>query len=395
MGKRGAGAGGRVAGGSPPGLKYGPPAADSCLDQADTELYEKQTVRLGQVGEWSTMMERYQTRLRDYALATSETDRQRVSGELAELSARANELQDAYETQIDSDADRRAFETLLAARQRYLEPAGRVVELVDQGLQEDAMALLGGDAGQAGAAYSESLDVIADSRLEAAGETATANTALYERTRAILFAVLALGVLLAIVTAFFIARWISSRLHLVVERVEMLQGQDIASLGTGARAMARGELDHTIQYGTQPLELDLDDEVGALARAVDAIIGSTAETARSFEQAQGVLKRVVAETDERVTAARQGRLDERSDAQAFEGGYRDLIGGLNGLMDAIATPINEATRVLERMAERDLSVRMEGDYEGGYARIKRSLNGALEGLEEALGEVSAVAGQVA
>ncbi|MFW6331128.1 MAG: MCP four helix bundle domain-containing protein, partial [Gemmatimonadota bacterium] len=141
------------------------------LDRADTELYEKQTVRLGQVGEWSTMMERYQTRLRDYALATSEADRQRVSGELAELSARANELQDAYETQIDSDADRRAFETLLAARQRYLEPAGRVVELVDQGLQEDAMALLGGDAGQAGAAYSESLDVIADSRLEAAGET--------------------------------------------------------------------------------------------------------------------------------------------------------------------------------------------------------------------------------
>ncbi|MFW5951602.1 MAG: MCP four helix bundle domain-containing protein [Gemmatimonadota bacterium] len=122
------------------------------LDRADTELYEKQTVRLGQVGEWSTMMERYQTRLRDYALATSEADRQRVSGELAELSARANELQDAYETQIDSDPDRRAFETLLAARQSYLQPARRVVELVDQGLREDAMALLGGDAGQAGAA---------------------------------------------------------------------------------------------------------------------------------------------------------------------------------------------------------------------------------------------------
>ena len=43
-------------------------------------------------------------------------------------------------------------------------------------------------------------------------------------------------------------------------------------------------------------------------------------------------------------------------------------------------PIDEARDVLERVAERDLSVRMDGDYHGDHGQIKSALNGALENI---------------
>src|SRR5690606_27404312 len=68
--------------------------------------------------------------------------------------------------------------------------------------------------------------------------------------------------------------------------------------------------------------------------------------------------------------------------------------GFNRTLDAIAEPINEAAVVLERVAARDLTPRMDGDYRGDFAKIKESINTAVENLEHALSEVAASADQV-
>ncbi len=107
------------------------------------------------------------------------------------------------------------------------------------------------------------------------------------------------------------------------------------------------------------------------------------------------LRTLVGESQSLVDAALAGRLDQRADAGALEGGYRDVVDGFNATLDAMAEPIGEAADVLGRVAERDLTTRMTGDYKGDYARIKTSLNSALDNLENALSEVAATAGQVA
>ncbi|MFW5898827.1 MAG: MCP four helix bundle domain-containing protein, partial [Jiangellaceae bacterium] len=364
------------------------------LDAANTELYEDETVRLGVVGDWSTLLTTYRMELRNLALAETSAQRAEVTETLAALSEEVTRLQNEYEASIQTEVDRKLFDDLLAARQDYLVPARQVADLVQQERIQEAMQLLNGETGRTGDLYSAALDTIAERRVDGAREKAETNTALYHRTRAILIGIIILGVLLAGGIAVFISRWVGSRIRLVVERAQMLQQRDITNLGAGAKAIVRGDLDNRVDYGTEPLNLDLEEEIGTLARAVDGIIESTGSTARNFEEAQNVLRRVVDQTQDLVDSAREGHLEKRAESAGFEGAYTELISGLNALLEAVVRPIHEASGVLEALAARDLTARMEGEYNGDYAKIKRSLNTAIDNLEEALSEVSAASAQV-
>jgi hypothetical protein len=59
------------------------------------------------------------------------------------------------------------------------------------------------------------------------------------------------------------------------------------------------------------------------------------------------------------------------------------VQAINAMLDAVAAPIDDAAQTLERMAERDLTARVEGQYEGDFARIRGSLNKAVQNLDSA------------
>jgi methyl-accepting chemotaxis protein len=103
-----------------------------------------------------------------------------------------------------------------------------------------------------------------------------------------------------------------------------------------------------------------------------------------------------------AAAAVEGKLSTRADATRHQGDFRKIVEGVNGTLDAVMKPIEEAAAVLEKLAARDLTVRMKGSYQGDHARIKEALNGTAEALHEAMaqvaqavGQVSAAAGQIA
>jgi methyl-accepting chemotaxis protein len=113
--------------------------------------------------------------------------------------------------------------------------------------------------------------------------------------------------------------------------------------------------------------------------------------ARISESLRGLIR----ETGTLTEAALDGRLGVRGNAAAFQGAYRELVDGINAMLDAVVAPINEASVVLEQTASRDLTARMTGDYKGDFAKLKLSLNLAVDNLEAALLEVSSNAEQVA
>jgi len=94
-------------------------------------------------------------------------------------------------------------------------------------------------------------------------------------------------------------------------------------------------------------------------------------------------------------SAMEGQLDIRGNAEAFNGAYQDIVAGVNKTLDAIMGPIGEASMVLEKVADKDMSARVNGDYKGDYARIKESINSAVENLDKALQQVAIGAEQVA
>jgi methyl-accepting chemotaxis protein len=116
--------------------------------------------------------------------------------------------------------------------------------------------------------------------------------------------------------------------------------------------------------------------------------------AQSFRNMIGTINELMSETGNLVAAAKQGELNQRGDLSKFDGAYRQLVQGVNETLDAVVEPIKEASAVLEKVAARDLSPRVQGNYQGDHAQIKNALNSALDNLEEALTQVSVGAEQV-
>ena len=184
------------------------------------------------------------------------------------------------------------------------------------------------------------------------------------------------------------------------------------TLSTAATEISNGKIEQTIDVNT-------NDEIGTLATAFRAMVeyvGGIAHAAdrlaagdlsakvtprsehdvlsRNMNRASEALQDVVGEAQTLIAAASRGELSKRSDASRFQGAYAELIGGTNSMLDAVVQPITEAQDVLQRVANRDLTARVEGTYHGDHAAIKDSLNTALENIAEVFASLTTAIEQV-
>ena len=141
----------------------------------------------------------------------------------------------------------------------------------------------------------------------------------------------------------------------------------VAECSAAMQRVAAGDLDLQLESGGQGEYLRMRQ---ALSETVDT------------------LRRLLAETGALVDAAGRGDLSRRADASAFQGGFRQLCDGVNGMLERTTRPMEESREVLERLGGRDLTVRVKGDYKGDHARVKESLNQAVLAMGEALGSIS-------
>ena len=97
---------------------------------------------------------------------------------------------------------------------------------------------------------------------------------------------------------------------------------------------------------------------------------------------------LVSDTNLLVKAAVEGRLGTRADATKHGGDFRKIVEGVNSTLDAVTMPINEAAKVLERVATQDLTSRVTGEYKGDHAAIKNSINTMVGDLRESITNIS-------
>jgi methyl-accepting chemotaxis protein len=107
------------------------------------------------------------------------------------------------------------------------------------------------------------------------------------------------------------------------------------------------------------------------------------------------IKKLIEEVERISTSAVTGDLKTRGNENQFEGGYRQIITGMNQTLDAIVAPINEASTVLQEMAGGNLGVEVNGDYQGDYAVLTEAVNRTIHSFNETLGEIQDAARQVA
>ncbi len=199
----------------------------------------------------------------------------------------------------------------------------------------------------------------------------------------------------ALLLGWGLARHITIPLRTALDRAKRLRTVCVAELHDGITAMARGDLSVTPHSTTETLGMTRKDEVGELADTLDGLIVTTRETSEGFAHTQQIVRDVLQESIALSDIAAAGNLQRRGDTTRFEGAFKDLVAGVNQTLDAIVTPVNEAAEVMRRIAERDLTARMQGNYVGDHAKIKDSINTAAANLDDALSGITASTEQVA
>jgi len=88
------------------------------------------------------------------------------------------------------------------------------------------------------------------------------------------------------------------------------------------------------------------------------------------------------EIDQLVQGVKTGDLSARINLSDKQGFAKALSIGINELTDVIESVFSDVNRVMESMAEGDLTVAITNEYQGVYAECKNNINGTLAKLSE-------------
>lgn len=173
----------------------------------------------------------------------------------------------------------------------------------------------------------------------------------------------------------------------------------VNSISTAAEQLALGDVDLSF------IAVDSDDEIGKLGKSFSTMVDnikSMAEAsdkiskgdlsfdisvksekdvlAGSMQKVKDILKELANETNILTHSASEGDLTKRGDASKFEGGYKEIVNGINGTLDALITPLNLAAKYIDRISKGDIPEKVTDNFRGDFERLKNNLNTCIDAI---------------
>ena len=142
--------------------------------------------------------------------------------------------------------------------------------------------------------------------------------------------------------------------------------------------------------------------IGDLTPDMDRLPGEKAVLTQTMDLTKANLSAINGEIKRLATAAASGDFTQRGDIERYQHDFREMIAGLNGLMETTDENLAEVSALLQAIARGDLTVRMEGDFRGVFARMRDDANATVTQLtdivsriQDASGAINTAAGEIA
>ena len=110
--------------------------------------------------------------------------------------------------------------------------------------------------------------------------------------------------------------------------------------------------------------------------------------ASALNTTTNTLKELKKETDLLAKAFNVGNTDYKADANKFRGGYKEIVEEINNTTSIIVTVVRTGYAVMQKMADGDLTVRINDDFKGNYIHYKNYVNNLGTSLENLVREIS-------
>ena len=211
----------------------------------------------------------------------------------------------------------------------------------------------------------------------------------YESTSRLMVIMSAVGITIGLVLGFLVGQYGVAK--------------PMRGLVDGLQCMAKGE-------DIEIAGVERKDEVGETARAINEIKVMLAEKTRQEAEAKAAQEKLTAaERDaamqkmaqefeatvgDIVRAAAAGDFNQRVDLNGKTGLVLNVGGAINSLCENVAKALDELIKMLDALAEGDLTRRIAGDYQGNFAVLKDNANKTAERIGSTVADIKAATHEV-
>jgi len=126
---------------------------------------------------------------------------------------------------------------------------------------------------------------------------------------------------------------------------------------------------------------------GDLSVTIERFPGKRAVLHEAVDQIRDSLLSIKNEIEVIAKEATRGNFARRGDAHRYENDFKEMVESLNQLMDISANSLRDAIRILNALANGDLTQRIESQYEGLLNQLKESANETVANLRTLISQL--------
>ncbi len=327
------------------------------INKADTKLYEKFTVPIGQLQEMISSHFLIRLTLQELQYESDAVKRQDEVNRTRELLNTIDQDSVEFQRSILTREGREHFREFTDVWSLYKADLMEAIRMGEQGNRKELSLLLGGDMAQKGTRAFEVLVEQVNSKIRQAKRTSGENNVLSDHATLLMSTFTVAAILLGCGLGGIITRGVKRQL-----------GGEPADVAELAGKVARGDLSTRI------------DTRGKDPRSIIVAMQGMSEA----------IKALLADAGTLTQAAMAGKLGIRTDVDKHQGDFRDLVSGFNRTLDAVIAPLYVSAEYVDRFSKGDIPPKITATYYGDFNEIKVNLNNCVDIMDNLLGETNRV-----
>jgi len=359
-------------------------------------MYEQKYIHTIQSEDAYVELLTYAEGMSNYLLESDKTKMDTIKKDTIEPSITAfNKKISEYESIQMSDEGKVLIEKIKTNYPQYIDTTTKVMALSYEGKNAEAMEIRAKEAIPKRAQIQEDLKKLVDINNQTAYQFYKDSDTVYSNIILVTVIITIIGAIILMFFGFYISRGITGPLNKTVvmlselskghlqTRLSMKRKDEIGQMGIMMDTYA----DHMQKQVVATLhKISMGEKNITLLTAAD----DQDEVSPALNQTITTINDIVGDVNFLITESQEGRLKRRGDSSKYVGVYQDIIIGINNMLDAIVTPINEALRVADLFAHAKFTTRFDENViiKGDLIALKEGLNTVGKELSIAINDVS-------
>ncbi|OOM74128.1 methyl-accepting chemotaxis protein IV [Clostridium puniceum] len=350
-----------------------------------TELYEVNTEPIVLLNIVQVNIQKNRVALRNMIIDNDINKKKESKNIITQNDKEIEKAMEEFKSTIKAQNVTDQYSKLKISIDEYTPVRDKVTDLMDQNRNDEAISLMEGEGSKIAKTIDDTISELVLLKESQASDKSEANSQTADSAIISMLAIIFIGIILSIVLVLIISGMISRPIQRVVsmiqemgkghlgERLNMKTKDEVGQMANAMDAFANDlqisviEVMNKISEGDVSVNISLKDEKDEISPALK----KTVETIRELNKG---INKLIKETTE-------GKLDVRGNGDLYSGEWREIVVGINGLIDALVAPINITAEYIDRISKGDIPEKITDTYKGDFNEIKNNLNNCIDNIK--------------